>query len=88
MRTTIDIPDSLMKKAKIKAAQEGVTLKKLLIHCLEKELYEPHPGHHEAPWKSLRGKGSAGDLTPCESGFEGYSGPDWHHGMQIKEPDS
>lgn len=88
MRTTIDIPDSLMKKAKIKAVQEGVTLKKFLIHCLEKELSEPHPGHQEAPWKSLRGKGSTGNLSPGESGFEGYSGPDWHHGIQINEPDS
>ncbi len=88
MRTTIDIPDHLMKKAKIKAVQEGVTLKKILIRCLEKELSKPHPDHQEAPWKSLRGKGSSENLTPGESGFEGYGGPDWHHGVQVNEPDS
>lgn len=76
MRTTIDIPDELMKKAKIKAVKEGITLKELLIRCMEKEVSERSSGTG-ASWKKLRGKGSTGSLKPEDSGFEGYSGPDW-----------
>lgn len=38
MRTTIDLPDELLKRAKIKAVQEGITLKQLFIQCIEREL--------------------------------------------------
>lgn len=38
MRTTIDISDDLMKKAKIHAVQEGITLKQLFTRLLEKEV--------------------------------------------------
>ena len=38
MRTTIDISDDLMKKAKIHAVKEGITLKQLFTKLLEKEV--------------------------------------------------
>ena len=38
MRTTIDLPNALIRKAKIKAAKEGITLKELFIKSLEAEL--------------------------------------------------
>lgn len=38
MRTTIDISDDLMKKAKIHAVQEGITLKQLFTRLLEKKV--------------------------------------------------
>ena len=38
MRTTIDLPDKLLKQAKIKAVTEGITLKQLFVRCLEREL--------------------------------------------------
>lgn len=38
MRTTIDILDDLMKKAKIHAVKEGITLKQLFTRLLEKEV--------------------------------------------------
>ena len=38
MRTTIDISDDLMKKAKIHAVKEGITLKELFTRLLEKEV--------------------------------------------------
>jgi cell division protein YceG involved in septum cleavage len=40
MRTTIDISDELMKKAKIHAVKEGITLKELFTRLLEKEVGE------------------------------------------------
>jgi hypothetical protein len=36
MRTSIDIPDEIFKKAKITAAEQGVTIKELVIRGLQK----------------------------------------------------
>ena len=85
MRTTIDLPDKLMKEAKKKAIEEGITLKELFTRTLEKELGKTS-SVSAAPWKQLQGKGSAAALQPDDSGFEGYSGPDWNHVMQVNEP--
>lgn len=86
MRTTIDLPDKLMKEAKKKAIEEGITLKQLFTRTLEKEL-SGGASPHSAPWKQLHGKGSAQALQPEDSGFEGYSGPDWNHAVQTNEPE-
>ncbi|MDA0348779.1 MAG: hypothetical protein O3C43_15910 [Verrucomicrobia bacterium] len=40
MRTSIDIPDKLFKKAKITAAEQGTSIKDLLIRGLQKTLNE------------------------------------------------
>jgi hypothetical protein len=85
MRTTIDIPDNLLKKAKKKAVDEGTSLKNIFIRSLERELGEQSTDT-TAPWKSLKGKGSANNLKAQDSGFEGYTGPDWNSGIQVNEP--
>jgi hypothetical protein len=87
MRTTINIPDHLFKKAKIKAIEEGISLKELFTRSLENELSETNPSSQSAPWKALKGMGSAKKLTPDDSGFEGYTGPDWNHSVQVNEPE-
>ena len=38
MRTTVDLPDSLFRKAKITAAMRGITLKEVIIGAIEKEV--------------------------------------------------
>jgi hypothetical protein len=38
MRTTLEIPDSLFKRAKLKAVQEGVPLKDIVNRALERDL--------------------------------------------------
>ncbi len=38
MRTTVEIPDSLFRRAKSQAAREGVSLKTLLVRAVENEL--------------------------------------------------
>jgi len=86
MRTTIDLPDKLMKKAKKLAIEEGITLKELFTRTLEKEL-SGGVSAKAAPWKQLHGKGSAQALQPEDSGFEGYTGPDWNHAVQANEPE-
>ena len=48
VKTTIDIPEDLYKKAKIQAVEQGVTLKQIVITSLRKELEET-PRVGEAP---------------------------------------
>lgn len=62
MRTTIDIPDQLLKKAKLKAIEEGISLKDLFTRSLEKELSVDTPTPEGMPWKKLHGKGSSDKL--------------------------
>ena len=80
MRTTIELPDELMKKAKKRAVDEGITLKELFTRSLQHELSDSDTGS-TAPWEKLRGSGKADSLAPEDSGFEGYTGPDWNHSV-------
>ncbi len=41
MKTTIDIPEPLYKRAKIRAVERGQTLKQLVLISLERELEAP-----------------------------------------------
>jgi hypothetical protein len=38
MRTTVDLPDDLLKRAKIAAVQRGTSLRELIGQALEREL--------------------------------------------------
>jgi len=57
MKTTIEIPDPLFRKAKLKAAERGQTLKELVTEALQEKLasgtVEAHSG--EPAW--MRGFG-------------------------------
>jgi|WetSurMetagenome_2_1015567.scaffolds.fasta_scaffold415311_2 hypothetical protein len=49
MRTTIELPDELMTRAKVRAAQEGVTLKELFVAAVERRVgttAPPEPKKH------------------------------------------
>jgi hypothetical protein len=41
MRTTLDIPDAVFKRAKLKAVHEGIPLKVVVIRALEREVAIP-----------------------------------------------
>ncbi len=41
MRTSIDLPDTLLREAKVRAAQHDETLKQLVTRALERELSRP-----------------------------------------------
>jgi hypothetical protein len=41
MRTTLDLPEPLLKRAKIEAVQRGTTLRELIGAALERELAAP-----------------------------------------------
>ena len=44
MKTTLEMPDELFRRAKTTAAQRGQSLKKLVTVALERELAGPAPG--------------------------------------------
>ncbi len=69
MRTTIDIPDKLMKKVKIKAAEDGITLKELFIKSLKAEV-DVNIKTHAERLKELRNLGNADNLNPEDSAFD------------------
>jgi hypothetical protein len=48
MKTTIDIPEPLYKKVKIRAVEQGQTLKQIVLISLERELEAPKTAQ-EAP---------------------------------------
>lgn len=38
MKTTIDLPEALYRRLKVRAAQSGVTIRELVVHGIEREL--------------------------------------------------
>ncbi len=78
MRTTIDLPDDLMKSAKIRAVEEGISLKQLFIRALNTELNSSKKIISDEPAKpvdtSFRkglSKGTA-QLNSSKSGFSAF----------------
>ncbi len=55
MKTTIDIPEPLYKKAKIRAIERGQTLKQIVLTSLQRELEGPSTvGEPKAPYFANR----------------------------------
>jgi hypothetical protein len=54
MKTTIDIPEPLYRKAKIRAVEEGTSLKALVLKALEHELSPKPPPALEVPYFARR----------------------------------
>ena len=40
MKTTIDIPDALYRQAKVRAAQQGITLREMVVKALDETLLQ------------------------------------------------
>jgi hypothetical protein len=54
MKTTIEIPDALFRRAKAAAATEGISLKQLLTDALQRRL--GRAGAEVPLWKSMAGE--------------------------------
>ena len=54
VKTTVDIPDPLYRRAKIRAVETGRTLKDLVVDSLEHALDAPASGGHATPYWSRR----------------------------------
>ncbi|MBC8326018.1 MAG: hypothetical protein H8E27_10375 [Verrucomicrobia subdivision 3 bacterium] len=69
MRTTLDIPDRVMKMAKMMAVEEGVPLKTIVARALETEVSQPmDPNRLEKVRRALEG------LRSISSGIQ-WNGP-------------
>ena len=67
MRTTIELPDELLRQAKIQAAIEGIPLKKFFIAAVEQKLApSPKPNHRREPPVIDTGGPPIKDLTSAE----------------------
>ena len=72
MRTTVDLPDSLFRRVKAKAALEGVTLKALITHYLElglqQSVSQPSASDRREPLPTARPR--TGNPVPSLTGEE------------------
>jgi hypothetical protein len=50
VKTTLEFPDKVFRKAKARAAERGIPLRQLVTEALEKELRETTPNSGEKPW--------------------------------------
>lgn len=89
MKTTIDIPDSLYRRAKIRAAERGVTMKTLLIESFERTLSEDTmPTIVEEPVAGYRAsaKASPGRARPARAAKDGRRAKDDEYlGFTVNE---
>ena len=54
MKTTIEIPELLYKKAKIRAIEDGKTLRQIVLNALERDLCSPSSGQSLPSWGKRR----------------------------------
>lgn len=55
MKTTLEIPDNVFRRAKSKAAEQGIPLRQFVTEAVEQKLREPGPTD-EKPWMKHFGK--------------------------------
>ena len=56
MKTTVDLPEEVLRKAKIAAVERKTTLKELICKSLLREIDAPAPADSESPFGLARGK--------------------------------
>ena len=59
MKTTVELPDELFRRAKATAAAQGISLRELFSQAIEERLRTKGPRSVEPEWKRL-----AGGLAP------------------------
>ena len=56
MRTTIDIPDPLFRLAKQRAADEGVSLREIVLRALQRQLGGTRRTGYRFRWRTEKGR--------------------------------
>jgi len=75
MRTTIDIPDPLLRAAKQRAADEGVSLREVVLRALQLQLGGAHPARYRFRWRTEKGRLLPGvDLADRQSLYDVLDG--------------
>lgn len=55
MKTTLEIPDAIFRRAKARAAERGIPLRQLVSEAVEQSL-RAKPADRENPWARLGGR--------------------------------
>lgn len=55
MKTTLELPDDLFRRAKAKAATQGITLKQLVTEAVEERVRGPRRVDGEPAWRQFHG---------------------------------
>jgi len=56
MKTTLEIPDSVFRRAKAVAAEEGVPLRQFVTEAVEQKLKARKTAPAEKPWLKMAGR--------------------------------
>ena len=81
MKTTLEMPNELFRRAKATAAQRGQSLKQLVTVALERELAEPAPGTKDAKDKRAEIKAAMRELKKISKRI----GAAWPEGVSAAE---
>jgi hypothetical protein len=79
MRTTLDIPDHLFKRVKLRSVHESITLKQFLNRAIEREL--------ESPPKSAQPKSAAWTIPVAPHGLNDQK-LSWNQIRDVLEEES
>ena len=75
IRTTIDIPDPLFRAAKQRAADEGVSLREIVLRALQRQLGGTRRRGYRFRWRTEKGKLLPGvDLNDRQSLYDVLDG--------------
>lgn len=55
MRTTIDIPEKIFRQAKKVAAEQGISLREVVVRALEAQLEQPRRKRYKFDWRPVKG---------------------------------
>ncbi len=82
IKTTLDIPDDLFKKAKARAAMADLSLKDFVCRALRDKLSGRQlPSDSERGWRRVFGRAKAADLAEVdravEDAFEKVDAAEW-----------
>jgi len=55
VKTTLEIPDNIFRRAKSKAAEQGIALRQFVTEAVEDKL-KAAPSHGKKPWMKHMGK--------------------------------
>ena len=81
MKTTLEMPNELFRRAKATAAQRGQSLKQLVTVALERELAEPAPDKKDAKGKRAEIKTAMRELQKISKRI----GAAWPKGVSAVE---
>jgi hypothetical protein len=72
MKTTIELPDELLREAKAAAARQGTSLKEVLTAALRSHLTRPaRPARGKEAWRAVAGRASPAAVAAVDAVIAG-----------------